>query len=381
MSSEGTLGVGREGEVGSLSSSSSLSLGVGNEMEELSRWKGKKLNPNKYQLGVVEKYKVERLDKVGGELVDIMSLTSLEVVESSRIYGRSSLSRSGKAIRLLEKKSKALASVALEERFEAPVEFVPQPSPVQIHPSLWEVGVVTHGKGKSSVPFPKQTSSFYESNRTIAKRFSNSHFPETANLVNGLVVEFFDCLKDHITLGGKNEELSRQKETAEKNFNDLTSELKNVREELEIAKAAAKLEEQKRRESEEIVANRITTWPRSRRKLSWQSTTRLSNMSPILSRVEENGDSLTAEFWPEIKLAWEWDEVGRVILPPKLELEFVAVDEEVEVPKEVEVADNVQTEEVDQQHQVMTELDQLVLCLLVSLSLELYPLRTFVFCF
>ncbi|GKV48240.1 hypothetical protein SLEP1_g55066 [Rubroshorea leprosula] len=62
---------------------------------------------------------------------------------------------------------------------EVPMDFVPQPLPVDLDPKLWEVGVVTDGKGKSTVPLPVQKSSFYEaSNSNTVKRFINSTFSQ-----------------------------------------------------------------------------------------------------------------------------------------------------------------------------------------------------------
>ncbi|GKV53000.1 hypothetical protein SLEP1_g59550, partial [Rubroshorea leprosula] len=43
--------------------------------------------------------------------------------------------------------------------------------------------------------------------------------------------------------------------------------------------------------------------------------------------VEENGESCTADFRPEITLKWEKDSRGQTILPPKFSFEFVVVDE------------------------------------------------------
>ncbi|GKV22138.1 hypothetical protein SLEP1_g32029 [Rubroshorea leprosula] len=43
--------------------------------------------------------------------------------------------------------------------------------------------------------------------------------------------------------------------------------------------------------------------------------------------VEENGESYTADFRPEITLKWEKDSRGQTILPPKFSFEFVVVDE------------------------------------------------------
>ncbi|GKV01944.1 hypothetical protein SLEP1_g14450 [Rubroshorea leprosula] len=351
------------------------------EVEELNKWKGKKLNPNKYQLGEVETDEVERLDKVGRELVDIMYLTSPNVVESSGIYERSSLKEmnrlraGGKVIRLPEKRSMASAPSALEER---------------IDPSLREVKVVTHRKGKSSIPFPRQTSSFLESDRIAAKRFINSHFPKvdlqrakdemTLNGGAGVVrhalevrFEFFDCLLERVTLAGKNEELSQQKEGTEKSFDELILELEKVKEKLATSKKAVKLEEKKKKRCEEALTKReselaevvdlcrlptlVMAFIDCRKKVKAQNPkVDVTNItfSPEEARVEKNKGSKTAKFHLEIKLKWERDDVGKTIFPPILDYEFVTIDEEeVEVPRETKVVENVRNEEVDQQHHII----------------------------
>ncbi|GKV09136.1 hypothetical protein SLEP1_g20682 [Rubroshorea leprosula] len=449
--------------------------GRGNrEVEELSKWKGKKRNPNQYRLGEVEKDEVKMLERGGGELTNIMYLTSPEVVESSGIYGTSSLSREemnrlragGRPIRLPEKRSRASAPGAQEERvggeaarpraevgpsseprrgvteevvarkrprveevqplqIEAPVKFVPRPAPVQIDPALRETEVVAPGRGKSSVPYPRQVASFYDSGRTAAKRFIGAHFPEvdlqrakdevalsggagvvrqaleTANLVNAMAVEFFDCLQERLALVKKNEELSLQKEEAEKNFGELTSELEKVREELASSKREVEVEREKRKRWEEelerkerelaevkesaklevhnSVEGHVSNFIKSttfaevvdlyrlptlvmafadcRKKVKAQNpevdVTSIT-FGPEEAGVEENGDSKTAEFRPEVKLTWERDEAGKSVLPPTLDFEFVAVDEEeAEVVPRTEVADNIRNEEVDQQLQII----------------------------
>ncbi|GKV05237.1 hypothetical protein SLEP1_g17271 [Rubroshorea leprosula] len=421
------------------------------EVEELSRWKGKKRNPNQYRLEEVEKDEVKRLERGGGELTNIMYLTSPEVVESSGIYGRSSLSREemnrlrsgSRPVRLPEKRPRAPTSGAQEERvgssrpylgsgsvaevgpsseprrgatkeivtrkrsrveevqplqIEAPVKFLPQPPPVQIDPSLRETEVVVPGRGKSSIPYPRQVASFYESRKTAAKRFISFHFPEvdlqrakdelatnggsgvvrqaleTVNLVNAMAVEFFDYLQERIALVKKNEELSRQKKEAEKNFGELTSELERVKEELANSKRVAELEEQKRKKCEEALERReielaevkksaelsvhnsvdkhvsdfvksdtfievvdlyrlptlVMAFANCRKKVKAQNpevdVTSIT-FGPEEAGVEENGDSKTVEFRPEVKLTWERDEAGKTVLPPTLDFEFVAVDE------------------------------------------------------
>ncbi|GKV23673.1 hypothetical protein SLEP1_g33375 [Rubroshorea leprosula] len=344
-------------------------LGRGDgEIKELSRWKGKRRNPNHYQLGKVEKDEVERLERGGGELMNIMYLTSPEVVESSGIYGRSSLSREemnrlragGKTVRLSEKRSKVSALGAQEERVGGGssrphlgggprAEVGPNSKPrkgtiEEIDPALREVEAMALGREKSFVPYPRQVASFYESGRTVAKRFIGSHILEVAtNGGSGVVWQALE----RIALVKKNEELSHQNEEVEKNFGELTSELEKVKEELANSKRLIKLEEQKRKKCEEALARRdcelakvmdlyrlptlVMAFTDCRKKVKAQNldVDMISiTFGPEEIEVEENGDSKTTEFHPEVKLTWEWDEAGNTILSPTLDFEFVAVDEE-----------------------------------------------------
>ncbi|GLT28546.1 hypothetical protein SLA2020_034700 [Shorea laevis] len=43
--------------------------------------------------------------------------------------------------------------------------------------------------------------------------------------------------------------------------------------------------------------------------------------------VEENGESMSANFRPQIKLRWDRDEEGRTIFPLNFDFEFIAVEE------------------------------------------------------
>lgn len=58
-------------------------------------------------------------------------------------------------------------------------------------------------------------------------------------MVNALAGEYFTCLKERNNLEVENKKLSEQKEIAKQNFNDLTSELEKVREELATARKDA----------------------------------------------------------------------------------------------------------------------------------------------
>ncbi|GKV38980.1 hypothetical protein SLEP1_g46826 [Rubroshorea leprosula] len=283
-----------------------------------------------------------------------------EMEEVAEIYGLSSMSREemnrllfgGKTIALPKKRSKALTPATIEERagvtlrphpsggaraeppqIEALAEFVPQPPPVQIDPTLREVGVVTHGMAKES-SIPRQKSSFIENaSKTAAKRFIRCtflevdlkrarhevdkhggfgivcHTLETANLMNALAVEYCNCLKERNSFADKNDELNWEK--------------------LASSKAAIEAEVEKRKKSEEELA-------KARDELAEEVG------------VEEDGESKTVEFRLDITLSWERDEARLTMLPPSLEYEFVAIDEDgAKVPENTEVEDNIAGQEVD----------------------------------
>ncbi|GKV19342.1 hypothetical protein SLEP1_g29620 [Rubroshorea leprosula] len=159
-------------------------------------------------------------------------------------------------------------------------------------------------------------------------------------------VEFFDCLQDGISFVGKNEELTRQKEVAEKNSHDLTSELEKVRKELEMAKGAAQLKGQKRKECEEALAQKedelaevvdlyrlptlVMAFTDCRKKVKVQNPE--VDVRNITFGPEEAGGR------------GEWRQPdSRIPARDKMD--------EAEASKEAEVAENVQTE-VDQPHEI-----------------------------
>ncbi|GKV37435.1 hypothetical protein SLEP1_g45466 [Rubroshorea leprosula] len=58
--------------------------------------------------------------------------------------------------------------------------------------------------------------------------------------------------------------------------------------------------------------------------------------------VEEDGESMSADFRPEIKLKWDHDADGRTVFPPNFDFEFVAVEEEGAEVEEDEVEAGVE---------------------------------------
>ncbi|GKV13891.1 hypothetical protein SLEP1_g24853 [Rubroshorea leprosula] len=282
------------------------------------------------------------------EVRDIMYLTSSALLEATEIYGPSSMSEGemnrlmsgGKTVTLLEKRSKALAAPSVGERVvggtlrscpsggaraeiglsleqwrKTAEEVATQKRRrvEEIEPSLHEVGVVTHEKGKES-PIPRSTFPKVDLKRArheVEEHGGSSvvrHALETVNLINALAVEYYNRLKERNNLVEKNEELNQHKQSTEQNFTDLTSECKKVREELASAKASTEAEVEKRKKAGKGLA---------------KAKDELAEAG-----VEEDRESKTAEFCPDITLSWEWNGAGRTVLPSSLDYEFIAVDED-----------------------------------------------------
>ncbi|GKV06359.1 hypothetical protein SLEP1_g18259 [Rubroshorea leprosula] len=56
--------------------------------------------------------------------------------------------------------------------------------------------------------------------------------------------------------------------------------------------------------------------------------------------VEENSESVSIDFRPQIKLRWDHDEEGRTIFPPNFDFKFIVVEEEEAKAEGVEVEEN-----------------------------------------
>ncbi|GKU99755.1 hypothetical protein SLEP1_g12553 [Rubroshorea leprosula] len=66
--------------------------------------------------------------------------------------------------------------------------------------------------------------------------------------------------------------------------------------------------------------------------------------------VEENGESMSVDFRPQIKLRWDHDADRRTIFPPIFDFEFVAVKEEGGEVEEDEMGARVEGTEVEESH-------------------------------
>ncbi|GKV36369.1 hypothetical protein SLEP1_g44510 [Rubroshorea leprosula] len=206
------------------------------KVRALASWKAKRANQNRFSLNGDEEEKVRKLVRKGGDVLNIMDLTSAACIEAAEIYGPSALSeaemdqffntaggapipkkprkksktstkkvdegRTGKEVvplasaetekevpalkrkgweerRALQKKRK----VVEEEEGNGVLEFVPQPPPVELNPELRRLEeraeVWAPGKGKGPVSPVVPQSSLFEGNNIVGARwFINSTFPE-----------------------------------------------------------------------------------------------------------------------------------------------------------------------------------------------------------
>ncbi|GKV02805.1 hypothetical protein SLEP1_g15196 [Rubroshorea leprosula] len=206
------------------------------EVRELASWKAKRANQNRFSLNEDEEEEVRKLVRKGGDVLNIMDLTSAACIEVAELYGPSTLSeaemdqflntvggapipkkprkksktstkqvderRAGKEMvplasaeteeevlslkrkgweerKALQKKQKVVEE---DEGVEVP-EFVPQPSPVELDLELrqLEEGAEVRALGKGKGPIPPlgpQSSLFEAKNITGARWFINNTFPE-----------------------------------------------------------------------------------------------------------------------------------------------------------------------------------------------------------
>ncbi|GKV37984.1 hypothetical protein SLEP1_g45942 [Rubroshorea leprosula] len=319
------------------------------EVEFLSNWKAKKANKNKYSLNSDEEEEVEKLVRKEGDIVDIMFLTNLDVIEAVELYRPSSMSEakmdkflgvaSGVAIpKKLRKKSKTFDNAASEKgdgnkekaqmssEGDEVVEFVPQPAPIELDPKLRETEVPTHGKGKAIVPTPALQSSIFGSNNfSVVKNFINAyvlevdrhqarekvlmyggtsvvrHALETATWVNALAQEFMELMRERNSLSFDNIVNLYRMPTAILTFIDCRKKVKAEYPDVDITKITFGEQEE---------------------------------------GVEENGESMSADFHLQIKLRWDHNEEERTVFPPNFDFEFVAVEEEEVEVESVEVEEN-----------------------------------------
>ncbi|GKV35978.1 hypothetical protein SLEP1_g44165 [Rubroshorea leprosula] len=239
------------------------------------------------------------------------------------------------------------------------------------------------------------------------------HVLESASWVNGLAQEFKDSVKERALLQRQCDQLQKEKEELEKKNKDLQESLDEVvptmrQLEQERSSLSTKLsfEESKRKISEsehEAQAQELKLTKEAFLELKRNVQTLVHNgmkehISNFISSssfdsiinlyrlptaiitftdcrkkvkaaypevdvtkvtfgeqeegVEEDGESMSADFCPQIKLRWEDDADGLAIFPPQFDFEFVAVEEEEAEVEEDEVEVGVERAEVGESQPV-----------------------------
>ncbi|GKV52545.1 hypothetical protein SLEP1_g59122, partial [Rubroshorea leprosula] len=306
----------------------------------------------------------------------------------------------------LQKKQK----VVEEERREEVPQFVPQSPPVELNPELkqLEEGAEVRAPGKGKGPVPRlgpQSSLFEEKNMTGVRWFINStflevdrcnareealryggasvvkHVLESASWVNGLAQEFRESLKERSLLQRQCDQLQKEKEEVEKRNKELQESLNEVvptvkQLEQERASLSTKLENVQtlvHNGMKEHISNFINSSSFDNIvNLYWLPTAIIAftdcrkkvkaeypevDITKITfgeqeEGLEEDGESMSADFRPQINLRWEHDANGRAVFPPQFDFKFIAVEEEGAEVKGDEVEAGVEGAEVDESEPV-----------------------------
>ncbi|GKV26786.1 hypothetical protein SLEP1_g36021 [Rubroshorea leprosula] len=410
-----------------------------------------------------ERGEAEEVGEEGGELLNIMDLTSAQCIEAAELYGPSALSEAGmdqflntvggaaipkkprkksktstkqvdegrarkevvvtalaeteeevpqlkrkgwEERRALQKKQKVVEE---ETGNEVPL-FVPQPSPVELDPELRQLEegaeVRAPGKGKGPVPPLRPQSSLFEAkNITGARWFINNTFPEVDRRnarEEALRYGGASVVKHILELQKEKEELGKKNKELQESLDEVVPTVKQLKQERSSLSTKLVFEESKRRISEserEAQAQELKLTKEAFLELKENVQTLVHNgmkehISNFISSssfdnivnlyrlptaiiaftdcrkkvkieypkvdimqitfgeqeggVEEDGESMSANFRPQIKLRWEHDANGRAVFPPHFDFEFVVVEEEGAEVKEDEMEVGVEGAEVDE---------------------------------
>ncbi|GKV05211.1 hypothetical protein SLEP1_g17245 [Rubroshorea leprosula] len=336
----------------------------------------------------------------GGNLVNIMYLTSAECIEAAELYGPSVLSEAemdkflsavgGVAIpKKPRKKSKTSTNVVDEGGVGR--EVVPSTSAeveeevprLELKRKGREEGVALQKKRRvvEEEERGSESSLFEEKNMTGARRFINATFPEVdkrhardeaLRYYGASVVKHCDQLQK------EKEELEKKNKEMQEALDEVVPTMKRKREaqEKEIRLMKEAYMELKKNVQllvhngiEEHISNFVSS-------SSFDSIVNLYRLPTAIlaftdcrkkvkaeypemditkitfdeqkEGVEKNGESMSADFRPQIKLRWEHDADRRTVFPPRFDFEFVVVEEEKAKVKEDEVGAGVEGAEVDE---------------------------------
>ncbi|GKU93220.1 hypothetical protein SLEP1_g6828 [Rubroshorea leprosula] len=289
--------------------------------------------------------------------------------------------------RALQKKQKVVEE---ETRNEVPL-FVPRPSPVELDPELRQLEegaeVRAPGKGKGPVPpLGPQSNLFEAKNITGARWFINNTFPEVDRCnVREEALRYGGASVVKHVLEKEKKELEKRNKELQESLNEVVPTVKQLEQERASLSTKLVFEESKRRISEserEAQAQELKLMTEAFLELKENVQTLVHNgmkehISNFISSsskkvkaeypkvditkitfgeqeegVEEDSESMSADFHPQIKLRWEHDANGRAIFPPQFNFEFVAVGEEGAEVEEDEMEAGVEGAEVDESQPV-----------------------------
>ncbi|GKV06416.1 hypothetical protein SLEP1_g18314 [Rubroshorea leprosula] len=335
------------------------------EVEELSSWKAKRANQNKFSLNEDEEEKVGKLVRKGAEMDKFLSIaggaaipkkprkklkTSIKQVDEGGVGKEVVPNTSARAEeevpqlkrkgwqerRALQKKKKVVEE---EERGSEVPQFVPWPPPVELDPELKEFEEGAEAK-----------------NMTGARRFINATFPEvdkchardetlryygasvvkhvleSASWVNGLAQEFMESVKELSLL---------QRQISESEREAQEKEIRLMKEAYMELKKNVQLLVHNR--MEEHISNFISS-------SSFDNIVSLYRLPTAIIAFTDCRKKVKAEYLEVDITKITFD--GRTVFPPTFDFEFVAVEEDGAEVEEDEVEVGVEGTEVDESQPV-----------------------------
>ncbi|GKU97908.1 hypothetical protein SLEP1_g10982 [Rubroshorea leprosula] len=256
-------------------------------------------------------------------------------------------------------------------------EFVPHPSTPEINPEVREregAEVRGPGRGKELIPPHLYEKSLFEAANTIgARHFLNCTLPEVdrrrardeavsrlgATVVRHALEEYAESMRDRASLQRQCEQLQKEREELQKEKEEWQKERREMQRRLDevlpsvtelqndndVLSTKLVLEERKRK----ICEDKLEAQDKYIENMKKEAAELKKNVNLLKVKaqyskvdvttvtfgeqeegVEEDSESLSADFRPQITLRWERDAEGRTIFPPAFDAELVVVEEEEE---------------------------------------------------
>ncbi|GKV35939.1 hypothetical protein SLEP1_g44134 [Rubroshorea leprosula] len=271
-------------------------------------------------------YFAKEMDKfliaIGGATIPKKSKTSFATVTTSQEGGSEDVGPTQKRMKVEE----------YECSGDEVVEFVPRPPLVELDPKVKERFI---------------NSTFLEVDRCRAQEKVLSHggvgivkhVLEAMSLVNALSHEFFETLKECNVFVKEKEELGKKKEEVEKDLKRWRMRLGDEEDYYPDEEDCYPNEEDCFPAEEERQYNAILAFLDYKKKVKAQrpelDVTGIT-FGEQEEGMEEDGESMIADFCLEVQLKWDHDSEGRTIVPPNFDFKFVAVEKREPKARSVE---------------------------------------------